>query len=177
MEFYTVNILCPNLNYRNGELWFVSKHPIKLLINNKKEFRTDFSLGKNIALKSSINIFDYDISCTIIEKTFEKGLKINLKYKKEYNIPKYELHKIGFYLETLILNINNDDDYFEDEIDEIDESQSNKSNINNYYDDVDYHNNNTYSSTIKDSKYQNEEEEYEDANDDYYYSRKWGSGY
>ena len=174
MEFYTVNILCPNLNYRNGELWFVSKHPIKLLINNKKEFRTDFSLGKNIALKSSINIFDYDISCTIIEKTFEKGLKINLKYKKEYNIPKYELHKIGFYLETLILNINNDDDYFEDEIDE---SQSNKSNINNYYDDVDYHNNNTYSSTIKDSKYQNEEEEYEDANDDYYYSRKWGSGY
>jgi len=163
----SITILCPNLNYRNGEIHFISKFPIKLILNDKKEFLTDFSLGRKIALKSSFHIFGYNISCRIIEKNLEKGLKINLKYDKEYNIPKYQLQKIGFFIETSILKLDMNS-VINDEPNSLDDSERKECYEDNYY----YENNNQ---THRDLEYEDEfyEEDEYNENDDFYYREKW----
>ena len=169
----STNILCPKLSYRKGgEIFFVSEYPLKFIINGKKVFLNELSLGKNISLNSFINVFGYDISCQIIEKELEKGMKINLKYNKEYNIPKYELQKIGFYIETSILGLNID-------FDNMDEKEGFEKNVYSNQKDSE-EDDNHYQYNIDNYGKNRDEEYYNDEfnnNDDFYYGKKWTTSY
>lgn len=114
------NVLLPNLRYKNDGIYFKSKNPIKLEINNKTIFKNEFLL-KDLAYSQTLNYMDIDIHCTIIKTEYDDGLKMNIKYNSnEYNYTSF-MQKIARYVEASILGIN------------IDESESNYSE--EYYDD------------------------------------------
>lgn len=107
------NVLLPNLRYKNNDgIYFKSKNPIKLEINNKTIFKNEFLL-KDLAYSQTLNYMDIDIHCTIIKIEYDDGLKMNIKYdSNEYNYTSF-MQKIARYIEASILGINIDESDYE----------------------------------------------------------------
>ena len=57
-------VLLPNLIYKNDELYFKSKYPMKIKQNNKFEYKNDFLL-KDVNLERKINIRGMILKCKI----------------------------------------------------------------------------------------------------------------
>jgi len=105
------NVLLPNLRYKNingGEVYFKCKNPIKLRLNNKKIFISDFLL-KNLDYQKVIDYYGVDLHCNIIKYEYDDGLKINIKYEGNEHNYMSGMQKIGQYVECCILGLNTDD--------------------------------------------------------------------
>lgn len=124
------NVLLPNLRYKNDGIYFKSKNPIKLEINNKTIFKNEFLL-KDLSYSQTLNYMDIYINCTIIKTEYDDGLKMNIKYdSNEYNYTSF-MQKIARYVEGSILGINIDEsesdyseEYYDDKIKEFSENIS-----------------------------------------------------
>ena len=127
------NVLLPNLRYQNDGIYFKSKSPIKLKINNKIIFKDEFLL-KDLSFSQTLNYMNIDIHCTIIKTEYDDCLKMNIKYdSNEYNYTSF-MQKIARYVEASILGINIDDlesesvdyseEYYDDKIKEFSENIS-----------------------------------------------------
>jgi hypothetical protein len=124
------NVLLPNLRYKNEQIYFKSKSPIKLKINDKIIFNNEFIL-KDLSFSQTLNYMDMDIHCTIIKIEYDDGLKMNIKYNSnEYNYTSF-MQKIARYVEASILGINIDEsdsdyseEYYDDKIKEFTENVS-----------------------------------------------------
>ena len=108
-------VLLPNLRFKenNKKLYFYSKNPIKLTINNKIVYKNEFELN-DISLNSSIIVQNINFNCEIIEEELNNGLKMKVKYKEINDISIIEMQKISRSIETTILNIDTVDDNYED---------------------------------------------------------------
>lgn len=112
------NVLLPNLRYKNENIYFKPKSPIKLNINNKIIFTSEFIL-KDLTYSQTLNYMDIDLYCTIIKAEYDDGLKMNIKYdSNEHNYTLF-MQKIARYVEASILGINIDES--EDEYDDYSE--------------------------------------------------------
>jgi hypothetical protein len=129
------NVLLPNLRYKNDGIYFKSKNPIKLEINNKTIFKNEFLL-KDLEYSQTLNYMDIYINCTIIKTEYDDGLKMNIKYdSNEYNYTSF-MQKIARYVEASILGINiveSESDYSEEYDDKIKEFTE---NISVYSEDI-----------------------------------------
>lgn len=103
MQMKSYNVLLPNLRYINKNIYFVSKVPIKLCIDEKIVYQTNFLL--DISLTGEISYLDTDIKCTIIEKEHDDGLEVNLSYEDNYDIYTTDLKTIAQIAEATILGI------------------------------------------------------------------------
>lgn len=104
------NVLLPNLRYKKNsdKLYFKSKHPIKLKINNKNVFKDEFVL-KDLSFSQTLNYNGIDIHCNIIKIEYDDGLKMNIKYNSnEYNYMSF-MQKVAKFAEGCILGVNIDD--------------------------------------------------------------------
>ena len=144
MDFFSNNyvhtnsfsVLLPNLRYKNDGIYFKSKNPIKLNINNKTIFKSDFLL-KDLEYSQTLNYMNIDIHCTIIKTEYDDGLKMSIKYdSNEYNYTSF-MQKIARFVEASILGINIDEsesdysqDYYDDKIKEFTE------NISDYSEEI-----------------------------------------
>ena len=150
------NVLLPNLRYKDGNIFFKSKNPIKIMLNGKKEFKSDFLLS-NLAFNDTVYWKDIELNCTIMKEELEDGLKINIKYMDRHTIYRNDIQKFARVIEATILNINiieSDDceiDSYSDEYEyssenDIDEyeyeqtqqyDQSEQYDEDNYYEEID----------------------------------------
>jgi len=152
----SVDVLLPNLRYKNNKIYFIFKNPVKIIVNGKKEFKNEILL-QNLSLTGEIFVMDIKIKCLISIEERDDGLKVNLKYMDRHYLYKSDICKFARAVESAILNI----DIFDDDTDEV--TSHYEDNLNNYYDYSECEENN--------STYDIENEEnYEDNNylsDDY----------
>lgn len=99
------DVLLPNLRYKEENVFFVSKIPIKIIIDGIIEYKTEFKL-ENISLTGKIRCIDTDIQCKIIEKEYEDGVQLNLKYKDRSGLYSSDVQKFARAAEAAILGIN-----------------------------------------------------------------------
>ena len=110
MSYLTENVvLLPNLRYKNNNIFFISKSPIKTTLQNKITYRTEFLL-EGISLFGKIRCDGTDIQCQIIEKEYNDGMEIKLKYQKNMNISSHDIKKFARSIEAKILGIVNNED-------------------------------------------------------------------
>lgn len=102
-------VVLPNLRYKNDNIYFISKNPIKVKINNKIEFTNEFII-KDIALNGNITCMNTYIECEIIPKEFEDGIHINMKFIDNCDIYTNEIQKFARAIESKILGIDIMDD-------------------------------------------------------------------
>ena len=123
----SVKVICPNLKFIKGNIYFISNKPIKITINNKTEHINKFKLD-NIALSGSINCNGINVDAQVFEEECKDGLKINLSFKDRSYICNRDIQKFGRAIEAIILGFNiMDDESFEN----LDNSA--KENISDYY--------------------------------------------
>lgn len=109
MSYPTENVvLLPNLRYKNNNIFFISKSPIKTTLENKITYRTEFLL-EDISLIGKIRCDGTDIQCQIIEKEYNDGMEIKLKYKNNMNISSHDIKKFARSIEAKILGIVNNE--------------------------------------------------------------------
>lgn len=151
--------LLPNLRYKNNNIYFISKNPIKIKKNNKIDYIDEYIL-KNISLTGKITCISTELNCTILEKEDKDGLIVNIKYRDSSDIYKQDMQKFARTVEAAILGI----DLMEDIEDESEISDT-------YYDEYSYENkiydeiNNI--ETI-DENYENIDEDFSEGIDEYY---------
>lgn len=102
------NVLLPNLRYKNDCIYFKSKTPIKLKVNNKTIFKDEFLL-KDLSFTQTLNYMDMDIHCKIIKVEYDDGLKMNIKYDSNEHNYMSIMQQIARFVEASILGINIDD--------------------------------------------------------------------
>jgi hypothetical protein len=102
------NVLLPNLRYKNDCIYFKSKSPIKLKVNNKTIFKDEFLL-KDLSFTQTLNYMDMDIHCKIIKVEYDDGLKMNIKYDSNEHNYMSIMQQIARFVEASILGINIDD--------------------------------------------------------------------
>ena len=102
-------VLLPNLRYKNENIYYKSKNPIKTKTNDKIKF-IDEILLENMSMHSKIKYNDQSFSCNIIKKELDEGLIINIEYTEYHYISNTEIQKIARYIESLILGIDIIDD-------------------------------------------------------------------
>ena len=110
----SVDVLLPNLRYKNDDVYFIFNNPVKIMNNGKKEFKNEILL-KNLALTGEITVMDVKIDCSIIKEERDDGLKVNLKYMDRHYLYNTDLHKFARAVESAILNIDIFDDENENE--------------------------------------------------------------
>jgi hypothetical protein len=152
----SIDVLLPNLRYKNNDVYFIFKNPIKIIVNDKKEFKTEMLL-KNLSLTGEVFVMDIKIKCLISTEERDDGLKVNLKYMDRHYLYKSDICKFARAVESAILNI----DIFDDENDHNDDDDDvvsiYQNNLDNYYFYSDFEENN---STYDDK----DEDNYEDSN-------------
>jgi len=145
--------LLPNLRYKNNNIYFISKNPIKIKKNNKIDYINEYIL-KNISLTGKITCIKTELNCTILKKEDKNGLIVNIKYRDNSDIYKQDMQKFARAIEAAILGIDLMDD---DESEEIDI-------YSNYNNDYLYYVNNLYNDEI--NNIDPTEENYDDSIDD-----------
>ena len=100
-EIISYDALLPNLKYKNGNIFFISKEQISF----QKEF-----LLNNISLTGEILCIRTKINFKILEKEVHNGLIINIQYKEQTEIFKQDRQKIARAIEASILGIDLMDD-------------------------------------------------------------------
>ena len=112
----SVDILLPNLRYKNKNIVFIFKHPVKVKVNDKFEYKYE-QLLYDLSLTGSFYCKDTKLNCKIYEDELEDGLKVNIKYIDNVTIHRGEIQKFARAIEAKILGINLMDDYDSDEDD------------------------------------------------------------
>jgi hypothetical protein len=121
------NAILPNLKYKNKNIFFIFKNPLKIKKNNEVKFIKEYSLG-NISLSGKIFCMGYELSCTILEKEMENGLEVNIKYIDSSEITRDHMKKFARSLEAKILEID------------IEDNESDNDNMSEYSYENEYHN-------------------------------------
>ena len=142
----SVDVLLPNLRYKNKNIVFIFKHPVRIKTNDKTEFKYEQILD-DLSLTGSFYCKDTKLNCTIYDDELENGLKVNIKFIDNVTIHKGEIQKFARAIEAKILGIDimNDNinfeemsifNYLENEYDYSDEySISNESYNESYIED------------------------------------------
>jgi hypothetical protein len=134
----SIDVLLPNLRYKNKNVYFVFNNPVKVIINGKREFKNEILLP-DLSLEGSINVMDIKIKCSIIEEERDDGLKVNLKYMDQHYLYNSDICKFARAVESAILKI----DIFNEDNKNIEENDIN--NLNYYYEsDYEQENNSIY---------------------------------
>jgi len=149
-KYNSFNVLLPNLRYKNENIYFKPKSPIKLNINNKIIFTSEFIL-KDLTYSQTLNYMDIDLYCTIIKAEYDDGLKMNIKYdSNEHNYTLF-MKKISRYVEASILGINineteseYNEEYYDDRIKEFTDNISEYSEEILESDNISNENNESY---------------------------------
>lgn len=146
------NVILPNLRYKNGNVYFKSKYPIKLKINDKLIYKNEFIL-KDLQMDGNIDYMGTNLICNILKEELEDGLKINIEYYSNRYTSLSDMQKFARYIEACILDINMEDDLsmnddcYENKIKNYSENlnyssseieEENTESSPNYEDDVDY---------------------------------------
>lgn len=97
--------LLPNLRYKNNNIYFISKYPIKIKKNNKIIYINEYLL-ENISLTGKITCIDTELNCTILEKEDNNGLIVNIKFRDGPFIYKQDMQKYARAIEAAILGID-----------------------------------------------------------------------
>ena len=124
-------VLLPNLIYKNDELYFKSKYPMKIKQNNKFEYKNDFLL-KDVNLERKINIRGMILKCKILDKSIKNDVISHIEINTTEYISKIDMQKYAKEFESVILNINLDDNNSS-------QSCDNDENNNISYDDEEYY--------------------------------------
>ena len=138
--------ILPNLRYKNDNIYFISKNPIKIKKNNKIDYINEYIL-KNISFTGKITCINTELNCTILKKEDKNGLIVNIKYRDSSDIYKQDMQKFARAIEAAILGI----DIMED-----DETEETDTYSNNYS----YYANNMYNDEI--NNIETTEENYDD---------------
>lgn len=134
------DVLMPNLKYKDKKIYFISKNPIKLIINNNIEFKRE-EIFKNISLTGKLQCLSKNIQFKIIEEELDNGLKVNINIDHCGSIDRCEMQKIARVVEAFMLGIDlmdetetDENEYFieeeHDEDDEYDEDEYEYEDIN-----------------------------------------------
>ena len=136
-----------HLEYLNGKIYFkpdLESESIKFMQNNIVEsiedniskYRDKLEIKKALSSTMYINNVKYD--CKIIEKSYEKGLCINIEYDNKIDLSSIDKQKIAIYIEVSILDISfqdSDSEYYEDYEDYYEKKV--EEHFNNLYDESD----------------------------------------
>jgi hypothetical protein len=128
--------LLPNLRFKNNNVYFVSKNPIKIKKNDKIDYINEYIL-ENISLTCKIKCINTELNCTILEKEDKNGLIVNIKFRDETDIYKHTMQKFARAAEAAILGIDLMEDYESSEID----TNNDYISDNTYYTDNIYYDN------------------------------------
>lgn len=116
----------PNLRYKNGDVYYIPSHAIKLKSSKSKTghyYQHEFKIS-NLQLNGRLDIYNNIYDVDIIPKYFDNGLQINVKYNDPYDtLDVIQQQKIARVIEYRILGINMFKSYYEN---------------NSYKDDIDY---------------------------------------
>ena len=105
----SVDVLLPNLRFKNKNIVFIFKHPVKVKVNEKFEYKTEQIL-ENLSLIGTIYCKDNKLTCKIYEEELEDGLKVNIKYNDNVTIHRGEIQKFARAIEAKLLGIDIMDD-------------------------------------------------------------------
>ena len=132
---------------------------IELIEDNISKYRDKLEI-KNLAFSSTIYINNVKYDCKIIEKSYEKGLYINIEYDNKIDLSSIDKQKIARYIEGCILGIS-----FEDS-----DSEEDYEDYEDYYEKkLEEYSNNLYDESDDENNYEiNYENNYEDNNQDKY---------
>jgi hypothetical protein len=108
-DMVSFNALLPNLFYKNKNIYFKPKNPIKTTINGKIKYNYQFLLN-NISLTGKIYCLDIELNCIILEKEDKDGLLVNIKFRDNLHIYKKDMQKFARAVEASILGIDLMDD-------------------------------------------------------------------
>jgi hypothetical protein len=138
------NAILPNLRYKNNNIYFIPKNPIKIRLNGKIEYKYEFIL-EDMELTAKINCIDTELTCKILEKENENGLIVNIKFRDNSYICKQDMQKFARAVEAAILDI-----------DLMDDNDSDISDTN-YCNEYSYHANKIYDDDNTKDDYSNDE--------------------
>jgi len=93
------------LRYKDKEIYYIPKNPIKLIIDNKKEFKKN-QIFKNKSLTGEFICIDKKVKFKIIEEELDNGMKVNISIDKCGDINNCEKKKIARSLEAFMLGID-----------------------------------------------------------------------
>lgn len=125
------------LRYKDKEIHYISKNPIKLIIDNKLKFKKNEIL-KNKSLTGEFICIDKKVKFKIIEEELDNGMKVNITIDRCGDISKCEMQKIARSLEAFMLGIDLTNEIELNEYMEyLYEDQFNKLNLNNYQSNID----------------------------------------
>lgn len=127
----SIDVLLPNLRYKNNNIYFIFNDPVKVIVNGKKEFKNEIKLP-NLSLEGVIYVMDIKIKCNIIEEERHDGLIVNLNYMDQHCLYNSDICKFARAVEAAILKI----DIFDDKNATIEEDLYNQ--YYETYDDIDY---------------------------------------
>jgi hypothetical protein len=150
----SVDVLLPNLRFKNKNIFFIFKHPVKVKVNDKFEYKYEQIL-ENLSLTGTFYCRDTKLNCRIYEEERDDGLKVNIKYIDNVEIHCGVIQKFARAVEAAILDIDilEDDSDIDSDFDDIsyeDELLENhfdcyNENVNSYESADDYEENyNTY---------------------------------
>jgi hypothetical protein len=150
-ENKSYEVLLPNLRYKNNNVCFIPKYPIKIKKNNKIDYINEYVL-ENLSLTGKITCINTELNGRILEKEDENGLIVNIKYRDGPDIYKQDVQKFARAIEAAILGIDLMEDY-----------ESEESDIySNYNNDYSYYANKMYNDDM--SNIDTNEENYDDEN-------------
>jgi hypothetical protein len=106
------NVILPNLSYDKSKdsVYFKFKNSFYLTVNNKIVLFDKYLLN-NVSYTGKIYYYDVEIKCNILKNENKDGLCVNLEYENSEYLCQSDISKIGKEIESLILNIDNYDDY------------------------------------------------------------------
>jgi len=154
-DIISFNALLPNLFFKNKNIYFKPRNPIKTTINGKIEYNTQFLLN-NISLTAKKYCLGIELNCIILEKEHKDGLLVNIKFKDTTHIYKKDMQKFARAIEAAILGI----DLMDDNESKVREKYDNEYSLYAY----NMYNN---SSTIEESEESEISEDIYEKNEDY----------
>jgi hypothetical protein len=173
-KILSYDALLPNLRYKDEKVYFISKNPIKIKLNDKIEYKNEFLL-ENISFTGKIYCVNTELNCKIVEKSDDNGLIVNIKFRDGPNIYNQDMQKFARAVEAAILGI----DLMEDNNSQI--SDDYLCNVNQLYDNqTDYDNESNFdnesvyeniydneSNFDNDNVFDDDNEFFEEKNEDY----------
>jgi hypothetical protein len=173
-KILSYDALLPNLRYKDEKVYFISKNPIKIKLNDKIEYKNEFLL-ENISFTGKIYCVNTELNCKIVEKSDDNGLIVNIKFRDGPNIYNQDMQKFARAVEAAILGI----DLMEDNNSQI--SDDYLYNVNQLYDNqTDYDNESNFdnesvyeniydneSNFDNDNVFDDDNEFFEEKNEDY----------
>ena len=152
----SVDVLLPNLRYKNKNIFFIFKYPVKVKVNDKFEYKTEQIL-ENLSLTGTLFCKETKLNCKIYEEELEDGLKVNIKYIDNVTIHKGEIQKFARAIEAKLLDI----DIMNDEDSDFNDLEKEYSCIEKQYDYSDEYSISDESLNEYEENYDTSEEHYE----------------